>query len=372
MKKKILLLYPYYWPFYGAGGPVQSLFNIVNTFKDSATFYLVSLSKDVDGKGSAPAIQENVWVQGLHQEYIYYTKFINPFTILKVFNDCKPEVVLINGVFHWHTSLFGVLFARLKGVDTIISPRGMLQPWALSRGKLKKKIFLFFFKSLLTKNTKWHATNEQEQDYIRDIFGEGQLVFVAPNIPRQVSAATQIEYFQPAEKVKLLFLSLINPNKNLHLIIEAVNRYSSRFSLDIYGPISDENYWSKCTSLIKVDSINYKGSVAPWQVPDTLQKYHFFVLPTQGENFGHAIFDSLAAGVPVIISKNTPWSQIDKKGAGYYIDLSDQESLFNTFEEISILSEDHYSRYRSNALEYARDYTSSRSYLSEYNFLLAN
>ncbi len=369
-KNKILLLYPYYWPFYGAGGPVQSLFNLVDFFSESATFYLISHSKDINGENSALPIQEDVWVQGPNHEYCYYTKTISPFTLLKVFNDCKPDVVLINGVFHWHTSFVGVLLARMKGVSTIVSPRGMLQPWALSRGKVKKKIFLFFFELLLTKNIRWHATNEQEQNEILNIFGKDQLVFVAPNIPRKVSAGTKIENFQSTEKIKLVFLSLINPNKNLHVAIDAVSADSNRFSLDIYGPIIDENYWSKCSTLLKADSIIYKGSVPPWEVPSVLQEYHFFVLPTEGENFGHAIFDSLASGVPVIITDRTPWQNVDSHNAGFYINLTDKNSLPNVLEKIATLSNEEYNQYRSNSIRYAKTYLSGRNFIEEYAFLL--
>ena len=33
-------------------------------------------------------------------------------------------------------------------------------------------------------------------------------------------------------------------------------------------------------------------------------------LPTKGENFGHAISDSIANSTPVFISDKTPWNEI--------------------------------------------------------------
>ena len=52
-----------------------------------------------------------------------------------------------------------------------------------------------------------------------------------------------------------------------------------------------------------------------------LFEYHFFILPTLGENFGHVFIEALAAGCPLIISNRTPWLELEKKGIGWDIPL---------------------------------------------------
>ena len=44
-------------------------------------------------------------------------------------------------------------------------------------------------------------------------------------------------------------------------------------------------------------------------------------LPTRSENFGIAVAESLAAGIPVVVSRNTPWGVIEEVGAGHWLDL---------------------------------------------------
>ncbi|MFM7856615.1 MAG: hypothetical protein ACKO96_33005, partial [Flammeovirgaceae bacterium] len=208
-------MYPYYWPFYKAGGPVQSIYNIVQIFKGEANFYLISKNRDIDGTASPFSITENNWCKGPNDENIYYTSSLTPLLVFKIIQELRPHVILLNGIFNWQTTFFGVIFARLYGCKFIVSPRGMLQTWALDRGKVKKLIFIFVFKMLLRKKNNWHATDMQEQIDIKKIFGSRQNVSIAPNVPRALSKSETITFPTADKKIRLVFLSLINPNKNL-------------------------------------------------------------------------------------------------------------------------------------------------------------
>ena len=369
-RRKIFLLYPYYWPHFKAGGPVQSLFNLVTIFGGEFDFYILSLNKDIDYSEPLETLQLGKWSRGLNQENIYYASLISPYLIYAKMREVEPDVVSINGIFHWNTSLFGLIAAKLLRRNVILSPRGMLQAWALQRGRWKKNLYLALFKNVLSKNEIWHATDRQEQNDIYTNFGKSQVVHVASNIPRMIGEGSVIPFPAVSKKIQLIFLSLVNPNKNLHLVIEAVRQFEN-FRLDIYGPVMNEEYWKSCQLRMQgVEHISYKGSVLPWNVPSLISTYHFLVLPTQGENFGHAIFDSLASGVPVIISKNTPWMEIAERQAGWYIDIENASSLVNTLKNITALDQSEYNAYRINSLEYARRYWQTNDFRQQYHFLL--
>lgn len=371
LKKKIFLLYPYYWPHYKAGGPVQSLYNLCAFFKSDFSFYLVSLDRDMDGSEPSSEVHGDAWNTGPHGEQVFYSSRISWQLVKKLINEIRPDVVFINGIFNINTTLPALFYGKRIKSRIVISPRGMLQAWGLQRNKWVKKLFLILLRICLKKQESWHATDQQEKKDIHQYFGSKQVVFIASNIPRSLSSSHSVSFRDDRGKIKLVFLSLINPNKNLHLVIEAVNGYSSDFSLDIYGPVIDKGYWAMCEAKIAGSSaITYKGSILPWTVPSVIQYYHFFILPTQGENFGHAIFDALSAGVPVAISKNTPWLEIDNMGAGYYFETISAPAIAAVLEKMVRLTPESYHHFRINSWKFASDYLNQKDYREEYAFLL--
>ena len=369
-KPRVLLLYPYYWPFYKAGGPVQSIFNIAATFTTEAEFFIIALNRDIDSSETNTSLEINRWTTGPNGEHIYFVDAISPFAVKRLLGEVDPDTVFINGIFNGNTTLPGLFWSKVLGKKVVISPRGMLQKWALNRHSVKKNLYLKILALGINGDVEWHATDHHEANDILRVFGGNRKIHVASNIPRKVNNLRELDFPISEGRIRLVFLSLINPNKNLHLIIDAVKALASRYELDIYGPVIDKGYWEFCQSKIdRCEQIQYQGPVPPWKVPDLLAQYHFFVLPTQGENFGHAIFDSLASGVPVIISRNTPWKDIDIEQAGFYIDQNDSGSLRELLGKISLLSATDYNSIRQGSLAYAAEFWNQKNYLNEYGFL---
>ena len=63
-------------------------------------------------------------------------------------------------------------------------------------------------------------------------------------------------------------------------------------------------------------------------------KYDAFIFPTLSENYGHVIVESLIVGTPVIISNNTPWTDVNDFGCGGAFSLDDSMSFSLMIQKI--------------------------------------
>ena len=119
--------------------------------------------------------------------------------------------------------------------------------------------------------------------------------------------------------------------------------------LTIAGPSEDENYWQQCKNVIenlpKNITVNYIGEITPQQVMPLIKEHHLYCLPTQGENFGHSIFEAFMIGRPVLISNKTPWLKLNQKQAGWEVDITTQNCLVTYIEQAAMWQQQEFDIY---------------------------
>jgi glycosyltransferase involved in cell wall biosynthesis len=79
--------------------------------------------------------------------------------------------------------------------------------------------------------------------------------------------------------------------------------------------------------------------------PDKIQPYrencHLFFSSTKGENYGHAIAESILSGMPVIITNTTAWKDLEVFGIGWDVEWT-KEGFQNAIERWWCLDEKQY------------------------------
>ena len=140
--------------------------------------------------------------------------------------------------------------------------------------------------------------------------------------------------------------------------------------LDIYGYIDDMDYAQKCKAVIKKLPgnivVNIKGPIPNTEVFEKISQYHVFVLPTLGENFGHAIFEALSAGRPVLISDQTPWLQLEKNKVGWDIPLNNPLSFMQKVEEAAEWNQEEFDAYAKSAWAYTQAFIKTTELKQKY------
>lgn len=355
---KLLIIYDHFYPGYRAGGPVQSLVNLAIALHSRFEVFVITRDRDLTESKTYPRIIINQWNKvKLQEENKYVFVFYSDSTLdkksyRKVINDINPLFIYFNNIYSYHFFLLPLFALKVtENPAIVICPRGMLQQGALAVKPFKKKIYLAFlhFTGFLNKAF-WHATNKEEENDIKKYFPVNKGTVVAPNIPKP--PLNHISY--PVKQqgyLHLIFLSLIAEKKNILLLLQIIKASKKNIVLHIYGPVTDKKYWLQCLQLIQQmpDKVQYKGEVQPAVVQEVISKYHALILLTKGENFGHALYESLSAGRPVITSFFTPWRDLKQKNAGVNADINSSRDCLEKLNKFAEMNQKEYNTYCEGA-----------------------
>jgi glycosyltransferase involved in cell wall biosynthesis len=211
----------------------------------------------------------------------------------------------------------------------------------------------------------WKAAADTEREDIEAVFGQGQKIFIAPNLPPAADSVgpTHIEKAaKQAGKARFVFLSRLMRKKNVNWFLDLLRSANGDISLDVYGPVEDDEYFEDTKQLIaklpaNID-VEIKGPVEYDRVAEVLAQYEFFVLPTLGENFGHIYVEAMAAGLPLLTSDRTPWRDLEGKKVGWDIPLEDPGKWLDVVETCAAMTDEEYRQRCQQALDFARGWLS--------------
>jgi glycosyltransferase involved in cell wall biosynthesis len=232
----------------------------------------------------------------------------------------------------------------------------MLHPGALSQKKWKKKMYLQVFK-LLEYHHKivFHATDDEEHGFIAKRFGAPAVIFTAGNFPNKI-APLPVPAKQPGY-LRLVSVALISPMKNILFILTVLAKCTNKIEYNIYGAVKDHDYWGQCKEQVKKlpanITVTWNGEIAPSNVAGALGKSQVFILPSKSENFGHALYEALSAGRPVITSHKTPWNDLRENNAGINVSLDNEAELLDAINFFAAMSNDEMQVWSNAAHEYA-------------------
>lgn len=371
-KKRILIFIDWYLPGFKAGGPIQSVANLVAHLKDEFDFSIVTRDTDYCEKIPYENIKSDEWnVREDGTKVFYFSEgALTRSNIRKIIRSTEFDFLYLNGIFSVYFTLIPLFYMRKKqSKPVIIAARGMFAESALGVKKTKKKFFIHSARIIkLFNNVTFHATNEIEKTSIQKVLGNVPVKVAANLFQKECVSRLPIRQ-KRVGVIKLVNVARIAPEKNLLYALKVLTQVKQDVEFDFYGPVYNQEYWSECKMILdelpQNVKANYKGSIESAKVSGLLEQYHMMFMPTAGENFGHIILQSLSAGCPVIISDQTPWKDLLSKSAGWDLSLESTSLFADTIDKCAKMGQTDYNKFSEAAFNLAKKYSENNEILEQ-------
>ncbi len=255
--------------------------------------------------------------------------------------------------------------ARRVSAPLIISPRGMMSPWAWNHHRRRKAFASqFIHPGALAAADGWHATSEAEAEEIRSL-GYTQPVCIAPNgvlSPSPIDEAAAVTRWLtllPAldgRRVALFYSRLHAKKRVLELIDLWLSRPRGDWTLLIVGIPEQYTVNQLDAYVVRNGGIGRVLVQDGTHEPPPYAVASLFLLPSHSENFGLVVAEALVRGVPVLTTDGTPWKALDDNGAGLCVSWKNYgaalDSLLNATDSNLKLAGERARRWATSAFSW--------------------
>lgn len=221
----------------------------------------------------------------------------------------KPDIIHVQGI--WLYNSYAAYRYKKNHPDTkvILTPRGMVDSWALQNSAWKKKLvgMMFEYKNLRTADC-LHALCLSEYDSMRQ-FGLNNPIAIMPNgynLPKDLT------FDRNHEKKVMLFVGRIHPKKGIRELLSAIKLVKEeqpnllkKWEVRIAG--WDQNghiqeLMAQSTNLGLDDNVKFIGSVYGDKKEEEMRKANAFVLTSFSEGLPMSILEAWAYKLPVLMT----------------------------------------------------------------------
>lgn len=325
----ILHVTPSFFPATYFGGPIFSTLGLCDSLARARDVNLRVLTTDTAGPAKSdrvPRISFPVKFSAGY-EVFYCRKVLGgdfSFELIRhLFAMVRwASIVHLTGVYSPPT--IPTLFAcRLLGKPVVWSPRGSLQRWEGSTRPRLKQIWEAVCNCLIVPGyVALHVTSRQEAESSLAHIDLVDAVLIPNGVDLPELNSNRI--WRPNSTLRVLFMGRLHPIKGVeNLLMALADPCLTNTELVVYGD-GDPTYRTSLRQLVA--SLNLEGRVSfAGEVKGEAKLAAFAaadvcVVPSFTENFGMVVAESLAHGVPVVVSKGAPWEQVEKFGCGLWVE----------------------------------------------------
>lgn len=303
--------------------------------------------------------------------------------IFNTLRKFEPDILHLHGIW-MYPALVSFIWKKITKKVLVVSPRGMLDPWAVKNSRFKKIIAeLLYAKNNLKNADCIHALNFDEYKSIR-YYGLNNPVAIIPNaINFPKSSKSYPKNKEDKKKKILLFIGRIHPKKGLKNLIKAWKILDDKNQLQDWtlviggwSQLNHEDYLKKESSKLNLNkSVKFVGPLFGAAKEKQLLNASAFILPSYSEGMPMAILEAWAYKIPVIMTKACNLSEAFELQAAIEIDTN-PDSIAIGIQKIINANNTEINLIKKAAFKILKEkYTwgnASKAMLSVYRWLLGN
>lgn len=219
----------------------------------------------------------------------------------------QTDVLHVHGIFGWHV-LLGVWAARLAGRPYVLTLHGHLHYEALRERYLVKRLYLALMgHRMLRDAAAVLVTAPAEAAIARRYVSERRIREVVPGLELGIGTPRKREAAR-GKPLRVLFIGRLHPHKGLRELLRALAGVQQD-GLNIHLQVAGHGHAHELRRVHReIDDLGVRehvellGYVEPDVRDRLLGDADLVALPSRSENFGFAVAEALAAGVPVIVT----------------------------------------------------------------------
>lgn len=225
------------------------------------------------------------------------------------------------------------LICRLRRVPLIAQPHGSLSPHYLSGQRGARAFFLRrILPAMLVRMTAVLVISPKERADVQALDAATRCCECPPWVPTNRTAIDSASVSEPI----VLFVGRLAPIKRIPDLLTAFQHVWERCpaaKLLLVGE-GGADYVQELKVHPSAQRAHFRGFLRPEDLPALYARASLLVLPSQGENFGFAAAEAMAAGLPVVVSADVGLADMVRRyGAGRVVKVGDVAGLGQAIAE---------------------------------------
>ncbi len=331
---KILHVVPSFHPALYFGGPTVSLYELCNHLAALPGVALRVMTTDTNGPKRMDRIGSNELRSSVFPGYevMFCRKLVGAdfslSLLLRLWSSIVwADVVHVTATYSSPT-IPAFIVARALRKPVVWSPRGALQRWAQSKRVGAKRAWERACDVLLDpRRSVLHLTSQMEADESALRIRKAKPIIIENGVdaPELLPARD----WRPNGQLRLLYIGRLDPKKGIDNLLKALagmQDKSVRLRICGSGTSDYAAYLAEiCHQLGIETAVTFAGTVEGAAKTAEFLGADVCIVPSHTENFGMVVAEALAHATPVIASHGTPWSGIEKHGAGIWVSNDPKE-----------------------------------------------